>query len=136
MRNFSPDCPASIGKTAIHMNDYLAILITIVVAALLAGGALALSALIGPKAKMTREKERPFECGNVPFEEPGKRFPVHYYVVAILFIVFDIEVIFLYPWISSFSVVSNYGFVAAMLFIGVLTFGLVYEWIRGGLEWH
>ncbi|MFH1070405.1 MAG: NADH-quinone oxidoreductase subunit A, partial [Candidatus Glassbacteria bacterium] len=60
------------------MADYLAILITIIVAAVLVGGALGLSALIGPKTGTSKEKERPFECGNVPFEEPGKRFPVHY----------------------------------------------------------
>jgi NADH-quinone oxidoreductase subunit A len=118
------------------MLDYVAIFLTIIVAALMAGGALVLSALIGPKPEMTREKERPFECGLVPFEEPGRRFPVHYYVVAILFIVFDIEVIFLYPWIASFGTVGIYGFIGAMTFLLILTFGLVYEWLRGGLEWH
>ena len=118
------------------MLDYAAIFLTIVVAAVMAGGALVLSALIGPRPPMTREKERPFECGLVPFEEPGRRFPIHYYVVAILFIVFDIEVIFLYPWIVSFGKVGLYGFVGAMTFVLVLSFGLIYEWFRGGLEWH
>ncbi|OGF98180.1 MAG: hypothetical protein A3F83_01970 [Candidatus Glassbacteria bacterium RIFCSPLOWO2_12_FULL_58_11] len=118
------------------MHNFLAILLTLVITAITVGGALLLSALIGPKSKMTREKERPFECGNVPFEEPGKQFPIHFYVVAILFIVFDIEVIFLYPWISSFGTVGRYGFAGAMFFILILTFGLIYEWLRGGLEWH
>ncbi|HUU30188.1 MAG TPA: NADH-quinone oxidoreductase subunit A [archaeon] len=118
------------------MQSYIAILITIVIAALLVGAALILSAIIGPKSKTGKEKGRPFECGNIPFERPGKRFPVHFYVVAILFIVFDIEIVFLYPWIASFGAVGKYGFFAALFFVAVLTFGLVYEWIRGGLEWH
>ncbi|MEA1996398.1 MAG: NADH-quinone oxidoreductase subunit A, partial [Gemmatimonadota bacterium] len=106
------------------------------VAAVLAGGALVLSALIGPRTKLTKEKETPFECGNIPIEEPGKPFPVHYYVVAILFVVFDIEVIFLYPWIASFGDVGMYGFLAALFFLVVLTVGLVYELVRGGLKWQ
>ncbi len=118
------------------MLEYVAIFLTIIVAALMAGGALVLSAMIGPSPEMTREKERPFECGMVAFEEPGRQFPVHYYVVAILFIVFDIEVIFLYPWIASFGEVGLYGFIGAMTFLLILTFGLLYEWLRGGLEWH
>ncbi len=118
------------------MLDYVAIFLTIIVAALMAGGALLLSALIGPSPAKTKEKQRPFECGLVPIEEPGRCFPVHYYVVAILFVVFDIEVIFLYPWIASFDEVGLYGFIGAMTFLLVLTFGLIYEWLRGGLEWH
>ena len=118
------------------MHSYLPVLLAIIVTALIVGAALGLSALIGPKPEITKEKERPFECGYIPFQEPGKRFPVHYYVVAILFIVFDIEIIFLYPWIASFEAVGKAGFFAAIFFILILTFGLVYEWLRGGLEWH
>jgi len=118
------------------MQSYVPVLLTTILTALMVGAALILSALIGPRPPLTKEKEMPFECGNVPFEEPGKRFPVHYYRVAILFIVFDIEVVFLYPWIASFGTVGKAGFFAAMLFILVLTFALVYEWLRGGLEWH
>ena len=118
------------------MHSYLPILLTFLIAAFMVGAALGLSALIGPRAKSNREKMVPFECGNRPLEEPGKRFPVHFYTVAILFIVFDIEVIFLYPWAAAFGEVGIYGFLAAMFFVLVLTFGLIYEWIRGGLEWH
>ena len=118
------------------MHSYLPILLAIIVTALIVGAVLGLSALIGPKPEITKEKERPFECGYIPFQEPGKRFPVHYYVVAILFIVFDIEIIFLYPWVASFEAVGKTGFFAAIFFILILTFGLVYEWLRGGLEWH
>lgn len=118
------------------MLEYVAIFLTIIVAALMAGGALLLSSLMGPNPEKTKEKQRPFECGLIPFEEPGRRFPVHYYVVAILFVIFDIEVIFLYPWIASFAEVGIYGFFGAMAFLLILTFGLLYEWMRGGLEWH
>lgn len=118
------------------MHSYLPVLLAIIVTAGIVGAVLGLSALIGPKPEITKEKERPFECGYIPFQEPGKRFPVHYYVVAILFIVFDIEIIFLYPWVASFEAVGKTGFFAAIFFILILTFGLVYEWLRGGLEWH
>ena len=118
------------------MQSYLYILLTFIIAGLLVGGALVLSALIGPRGRTNKDKGKPFECGNIPFEKPGKPFSVHFYLVAILFIVFDIEIIFLYPWIASFSAVSRYGFFAALLFVLILTFGLIYEWKRGGLEWH
>ena len=118
------------------MHSYLPVLLAIIVTAGIVGAVLGLSALIGPKPEITKEKERPFECGYIPFQEPGKCFPVHYYVVAILFIVFDIEIIFLYPWVASFEAVGKTGFFAAIFFILILTFGLVYEWLRGGLEWH
>ncbi|MEA2062779.1 MAG: NADH-quinone oxidoreductase subunit A [Gemmatimonadota bacterium] len=118
------------------MHSYLPIFLTFLVAALMVGGALVLSALIGPRPEKTKVKQTPFECGNLPFEHPGKRFPVHYYTVAILFIVFDVEIIFLYPWAAAFGQVGWYGFLAAMFFVAVLSFGLVYEWARGGLEWH
>ncbi|MBN2290231.1 MAG: NADH-quinone oxidoreductase subunit A [Candidatus Glassbacteria bacterium] len=118
------------------MPSYLPILLTFLAAAFMVGAALGLSALISPRTRMTEEKQMPFECGNRPFEEPGKRFPVHFYTVAILFIVFDIEVVFLYPWAAAFGELGKYGFFAAMFFVAVLFFGLVYEWARGGLEWH
>lgn len=118
------------------MPEYLALLIGLAVAVAMVSAALVLSALIGPRGRTSKNKQLPFECGEVPFESPGKPFPVHYYLVAILFLVFDIEVIFLYPWAASFGEVGRYGFLAAMIFLLVLTFGLVYEWLRGGLEWR
>lgn len=118
------------------MHSYLAILLTILIAAFMVGAALGLSALIGPNPRMTKEKAEPFECGKHPFQSPGRQFPVHFFVVAMLFLVFDIEIIFLYPWAASFGAVGRYGFFAAMFFMLVLVFGLIYEWKRGGLEWH
>lgn len=118
------------------MNEFYPVLISILVGFFLVGTALGLSSLMGPKRKTSSIKETPFECGNRPFEEPGRQHPIHFYTVAILFLVFDIEVIFLYPWVASFGVVGKVGFFGALFFIAVLTFGLIYEWIRGGLEWH
>lgn len=118
------------------METYTPVLLTILVAVLMVGAALGIASIAGPKPRVTRTKETPFECGRVPFEEPGKPFPVHFYVVAILFIVFDIEIIFLYPWIASWGSAGLLGFVAIMFFIALLTFGLVYEWLRGGMEWR
>ena len=118
------------------MSAFIPVLLTILIAAVMVGAALGIAAIAGPKPKVTKIKETPFECGRLPFEEPGKPFPVHFYVVAILFIVFDIEVIFLYPWIASYGRIGTLGFAAVMFFIVLLAFGLVYEWLRGGMEWQ
>ena len=118
------------------METYTPVLLTILIAALMVGAALGIAAIAGPKPKVTKVKETPFECGYAPFEEPGKPFPVHFYIVAILFIVFDIEVIFLYPWVAAWGTVGSLGFLAVMFFITLLAFGLVYEWLRGGMEWR
>jgi NADH-quinone oxidoreductase subunit A len=80
-------------------------------------------------------KQEPFECGNVSSGPAWGRFSVKFYLAAILFIIFDVEVVFLYPWARLFRRLGMFGFVEMMIFISVLAFGLVYVWRKGALEW-
>lgn len=81
------------------------------------------------------EKLTPYECGFDPFEDARMRFDVRYYLVAILFIIFDLEIAFLFPWAIVLDDIGNFGFVAMVIFLGILVVGFVYEWKKGALEW-
>lgn len=91
--------------------------------------------LRGPK-KGGAEKLSTYECGFEPFEAPRKQFDVRFYLVAILFIIFDLEVAFLFPWAISLGEVGAFGFWSMIVFLGVLTVGFAYEWKKGALEWE
>nr|YP_009646633.1 NADH dehydrogenase subunit 3 [Picocystis salinarum]QBX98526.1 NADH dehydrogenase subunit 3 [Picocystis salinarum] len=82
------------------------------------------------------EKTSPYECGFDPFEDARGRFDIRFYLVAILFLVFDLEVTFLFPWALSLAQVGGFGFGVMTLFLGVLTLGFLYEWRKGALEWE
>ncbi|AOZ72184.1 NADH dehydrogenase [Boudabousia tangfeifanii] len=118
------------------MNSYTPLLIMAVAALVLALGGLGASAILGP-SKKNRVKTQNYECGidPAPHQETSGRFPVKYYLVAMTFIIFDIEVVFMYPWAVGFSGLGSTVFYAMMLFIGLITIPFVYEWRRGGLEW-
>ena len=94
------------------------------------------SAIIGPK-RYNRAKLEAYECGidPTPHAVGGGRFPIKYYLVAMSFIVFDIEVVFMYPWAVDFAELAMFGVVAMMTFLALLTVPFVYEWRRGGFEW-
>jgi NADH-quinone oxidoreductase subunit A len=81
------------------------------------------------------EKLSAYECGFNAFDDARMKFDVRFYLVAILFIIFDLEVAFLFPWAVAFKQVGTYGFWAMMIFLGVLTVGFIYEWRKGALEW-
>ena len=81
------------------------------------------------------EKLSPYECGFQPFTDARNRFDVRFYLVAILFIVFDLEVVFLFPWAVSLKGIGIFGFLSMLAFLGLLTIGFVYEWKKGALEW-
>ena len=81
------------------------------------------------------EKLSPYECGFEPFEDSRMKFDVRYYLVAILFIIFDLEVAFLFPWAISFGEIGFFGYLSMMIFLFVLAVGFVYEWKKGALEW-
>ncbi len=117
-------------------NPYVPILVLMAVAAVLALGGVGASAIIGPK-RYNRAKLEAYECGidPTPHAIGGGRFPVKYYLVAMTFIVFDIEVVFMYPWAVSFSQLATFGVVAMLTFLALITVPFVYEWRRGGLEW-
>jgi NADH-quinone oxidoreductase subunit A len=116
-------------------NPYTPILIMMAVAAVMALGGVAASAVIGPK-RYNRAKLEAYECGVEPTPHAvAGRFPVKYYLVAMTFIIFDIEVVFLYPWAVAFSELGAFGLIAMLSFIVLITVPLVYEWRRGGLDW-
>ncbi len=115
--------------------QYLPILIFIGIAVGLAGLILAASFVIA-RQRPDAEKLSPYECGFEPFEDSRGRFDVRFYLVAILFIIFDLEVAFLFPWAVSLGKIGLLGFWSMMIFLAVLTVGFVYEWKKGALEWE
>jgi NADH-quinone oxidoreductase subunit A len=116
------------------MNEYIPALIMLFLAAATAVGMLVATTLIGPK-KIFAEKMEPFECGESPIVSPKLRFSVKFYLVALFFVIFDIEVVFVYPWAVLFRDLGIFGFVEMMIFLSILTIGLIYVWRRGALEW-
>jgi len=82
------------------------------------------------------EKLAPYECGFAPFSDARSKFDVRYYLVAILFIIFDLEVAFLFPWAVTLGSIGLFGFWSMMVFLAVLTVGFIYEWKKGALEWE
>ena len=115
-------------------SEYLPILILIVIAAVFAVIALAMPALFGPK-RTTKARLEPYESGMLPYSDARRRFPVQYYVVAVLFILFDIEVIFLYPWAVVLRQLKLFGLIQMAIFLAILIIGFVYVWRKGALEW-
>lgn len=118
-------------------NPYVPILIMLAVALAMAAGGLGASAVIGPKV-MNRVKLADYECGMepTPQAEQGGRFPIRFYLVAMTFIIFDIEVVFLVPWALNFAELEAFGLISMLLFIAVITVPFVYELRRGGLDWE
>ena len=94
-----------------------------------------LSAMIIAVRKPDVEKLSAYECGFDAFDDARMKFDVRFYLVAILFIIFDLEVAFLFPWAISLKEVGIYGFWSMMIFLGILTIGFIYEWRKGALEW-
>ena len=91
--------------------------------------------LLGPK-RPDAEKLSPYECGFEAFEDSRMKFDVRYYLVAILFILFDLEIAFLFPWAVALKDIGLFGFVSMMIFLAILVVGFAYEWMTGALEWE
>ena len=117
------------------MNEYIPVLIMLLLAAATAVGMLVATTLIGPKKEFA-DKMEPFECGESPIVSPKQRFSVKFYLVALFFVIFDIEAVFVYPWAVLFRDLGLFGFVEMMIFISILAIGLIYVWRRGALEWE
>ena len=115
--------------------EYLPILIFIFIALALAIGMTLLSFLVGD-SKPDNEKLSAYECGFEAFDDARGRFDVRFYLVAILFIIFDLEVAFLFPWAITLGKIGLFGFWSMMIFLSVLTIGFIYEWKKGALEWE
>ena len=117
------------------LSEYLPILLFIFIGFALAIGMTAISFIIGD-TKPDKEKLSAYECGFEAFDDARGRFDVRFYLVAILFIIFDLEVAFLFPWAVSLGKIGAFGFWSMMFFLLVLTIGFVYEWKKGALEWE
>jgi NADH-quinone oxidoreductase subunit A len=116
-------------------NEYLPILIFLGVAFVIAVVAVGMSFIVAEQ-KPSPEKGAAYECGFPAFGDARAKFDVRFYLVAILYIIFDLEIAFLFPWAVSLGDIGMAGFWSMMLFLGVLTVGFAYEWIKGALEWE
>jgi len=117
------------------MLEYVAIAIMIALATVIALIAIGLGTLFGPK-KQSAAKSMPYESGMNPYGEGTRRMPVRFYIIAVLFILFDIEVVFFLPWAITFRQLGLFGLVEMIVFIVILLVGYVYAWKKGALEWE
>ncbi len=120
------------------LTNYLPILIFLAIATALALVMMTLGSVIGrlfSRNPKDREKLSPYECGFEAFEDSRMKFDVRYYLVCILFIVFDLEIVFLFPWAVALGSIGVAGLIAMVVFLGILTVGFIYEWKKGALEW-
>jgi NADH-quinone oxidoreductase subunit A len=114
---------------------YLPILVMVVVAGGFAAIALGVSALLGPRRR-NPAKDAPYESGILPFGDARRRFPVQFYVIAVLFILFDVEVILMYPWAVSARKLGVFGLAEMAIFIAILLIGFVYAWKNDAFKWQ
>lgn len=117
-----------------YLRDYLALVVFFGVAGVI-GLALLIAPFLVAPSNPDFEKLSAYECGFPAFDDARMKFDVRFYLVSILFIIFDLEVAFLFPWAVSFREAGIYGFWSMMIFLGILTIGFVYEWRKGALEW-
>jgi len=117
------------------VNDYLPIILFIGIAMVVSGAAVGMSFLIAQQ-KPDSEKLSAYECGFEAFDDARAKFDVRFYLVAILFIIFDLEIAFLFPWAVALGDIGMFGFWSMVAFLGVLTIGFIYEWMKGALEWE
>jgi len=117
------------------LENYLPVLIFIVIGSVVGAAMIALGFVLSPNRPDT-EKNSPYECGFEAFEDSRMKFDVRYYLVAILFIIFDLEIAFLFPWAVVLDQIGMAGFWAMMIFLGILVVGFIYEWKKGALEWE
>jgi NADH-quinone oxidoreductase subunit A len=117
------------------MSEYLGILLLLAASAAVAGAMVSLNSILGPR-RPGEVKQQPFECGKDPFALPAGRFEVHFYLTALLFILFDVELVFLYPWAVACRTLGAAGAAQMAVFLGVLMVGFWYAWDNGALEWE
>ena len=117
------------------LKDYLPIILFLIIALGLSCAFVVINFILSPK-KPDPEKLSAYECGFEAFDDSRMEFDVRFYLVAILFIIFDLEIAFLFPWAISLGGIGSLGFWSMMFFLGVLTIGFIYEWKKGALEWE
>ena len=117
------------------LTDYLSIIIFLFIALIISIGFILINFISSP-SNPDPEKLSAYECGFDAFDDSRMEFDVRFYLVAILFIIFDLEVAFLFPWAISLGAIGMFGFWSMMCFLGILTIGFIYEWRKGALEWE
>ena len=117
------------------LQNYLPILIFIIVGVVFAAVMMGMGFLLGPR-RPDSEKLSPYECGFEAFEDARMKFDVRYYLIAILFIIFDLEIAFLFPWAVVLRKIGMFGFLAMVMFLAILVIGFIYEWKKGALRWE
>tara|TARA_A100001035_G_C27675071_1_gene450252 strand:- start:510 stop:878 length:369 start_codon:yes stop_codon:yes gene_type:complete len=117
------------------LSDYLSIILFLAIALFLSIGFIFVNYLAAPK-NPDPEKLSAYECGFEAFDDSRMEFDVRFYLVAILFIIFDLEIAFLFPWAISLGTIGIFGFVSMMIFLFILTIGFIYEWKKGALDWE
>ncbi len=117
------------------IESYLPVLLFILVGSALGFGLMLMGSVLGPR-NPNAEKLSPYECGFEAFEDARMKFDVRYYLVAILFILFDLEIAFLFPWAMANSEVGLLGFFTVLVFLAILVVGFIYEWKKGALDWE
>ena len=117
------------------LKDYFSIIIFLIIALALSSFFIILNFLASPK-NPDPEKLSAYECGFEPFNDSRMEFDVRFYLVAILFIIFDLEIAFLFPWAISLGSIGIYGYISMLIFLFILTVGFIYEWKKGALDWE
>jgi NADH-quinone oxidoreductase subunit A len=118
-----------------YLDNYGPLLLMFIIAAGLSGMLVLASTFVG-QHKRTKAKDQPYECGMPPTGDARGRFSVHFYMVALLFILFDIEAIFLYPWALVYRELKVFGFIEMLLYIAILFVGYIFLWKKGALDWY
>ena len=117
------------------MIEYIGIIFAFLFALAFAALLLAIPRILSPKFP-SEAKSKPFECGEEPFALPGGKMPVHFYIIAMLFIIFDVELVFLFPWAVLFRELGLFGLIEMAVFMGFVILGFCYAWKKGALEWE
>ncbi len=117
------------------LENYLPVIIFMGVGLIVGIGMTVMGFILSPH-RPDREKNSPYECGFEAFEDARLKFDVRYYLVAILFIIFDLEIAFLFPWAVALDTIGTFGLIAMAIFLGLLVVGFIYEWKKGALEWE
>ena len=117
------------------IENYLPVLVFIILGIVMGVAPIVMGHMLGPRNPY-EEKTSPYECGFEAFEDSRMKFDVRFYLVAILFIIFDLEIAFLFPWAVVLEDLGVFGFWAMAVFLGILVVGFIYEWVKGALEWE
>ena len=119
---------------SVILQDYLPVVVFIVIATVIVLGLMVAPFLVAYK-NPDAEKLSAYECGFNAFDDARMKFDVRFYLISLLFIIFDLEVAYLFPWVAAYREIGLFGFWSRMVFLGVLTVGFIYEWKKGALEW-